>query len=75
MSCLDPPLTRRPTDNVSAYSVLEKGLADLMDLCDVVTDKFVIARDEFYANRQQQEETANANAEGEQAEQGDAMQE
>lgn len=53
--------------------MLEKGLADLMDLCDVVTDKFVIARDEFYANRQQQEEeTAKANAEGEQA---DAMQE
>lgn len=31
----------------SAYDVLEKGLDDLMDLCDVVSDKFTISRDEF----------------------------
>lgn len=36
-------------DNVSVYDVLEKGLNDLMDLCDVVMDKFTIARDEFAA--------------------------
>ena len=36
-------------DNVSVYGVLEKGLNDLMDLCDVVMDKFTIARDEFAA--------------------------
>lgn len=26
---------------------LEKGLDDLMDLCDVVADKFTIAREDF----------------------------
>lgn len=36
-------------DNVNVYSVLEKGLSDLMDLCDVVSEKFVVARDAFYA--------------------------
>jgi DNA-directed RNA polymerase I and III subunit RPAC2 len=30
---------------------LEKGLDDLMDLCDVVTDKFTIARDNFNATK------------------------
>jgi len=34
-------------DNASVYDVLEKGLNDLMELCDVVIDKFTIARDEF----------------------------
>ena len=34
-------------DNTNVYDVLEKGLNDLMDLCDVVTDKFTIARDEY----------------------------
>jgi len=29
--------------------VLEKGLDDLMDLCDVVMDKFTVARDDFNA--------------------------
>ncbi|CAI6333950.1 unnamed protein product [Periconia digitata] len=38
-------------DNVNVYTVLEKGLGDLMDMCDVVSEKFVIARDEFYAGR------------------------
>lgn len=34
-------------DNASVYDVLEKGLDDLMDMCDIVTDKFTIARDDF----------------------------
>ena len=42
-------LTKLDADNVSVYDVLEKGLNDLMDLCDVVMDKFTIARDEFTA--------------------------
>ena len=33
------------TDDVNVQDVLEKGLNDLMDLCDVVLDKFVEARD------------------------------
>lgn len=35
------------TDEASVYDVLEKGLNDLMDLCDIVVDKFTVARDEF----------------------------
>jgi len=35
------------TDNVSVFDVLRKGLSDLADLCDVVEDKFTVARDEF----------------------------
>ena len=31
----------------SAYDVLEKGLDDLMDLCDVVSEKFTTSRDQF----------------------------
>jgi len=38
-------------DQVSVYDVLEKGLTDLTDLCDVVMDKFTIARDEFNAKK------------------------
>ncbi|KAI8940624.1 RNA polymerase subunit AC19 [Plenodomus lindquistii] len=34
-------------DNVSVYTVLEKGLDDLMAMCDVVEEKFTIARDDF----------------------------
>lgn len=34
-------------DNVSVYQVLEKGLEDLMNMCDVVTDKFTVSREEF----------------------------
>jgi len=34
-------------DNVSVYTVLEKGLEDLMAMCDVVEEKFTIARDDF----------------------------
>lgn len=32
-------------DDVNVQDVLEKGLNDLMDLCDVVLEKFVEARD------------------------------
>jgi DNA-directed RNA polymerase I and III subunit RPAC2 len=31
----------------TAFEALEKGLDDLMDLCDVVTDKFTTARADF----------------------------
>lgn len=36
-------------DNVSVYDVLRKGLSDLAAMCDVVEDKFTVARDEFNA--------------------------
>ena len=38
---------------MTAFEALEKGLDDLMELCDVVTDAFTDARDEF-AERMQQ---------------------
>ena len=34
-------------DGVPIFDVLEKGLKDLADLCDVVTEKFTVARDGF----------------------------
>ncbi|KAF2795806.1 RBP11-like subunits of RNA polymerase [Melanomma pulvis-pyrius CBS 109.77] len=34
-------------DGVSVYTVLEKGLDDLMAMCDVVDEKFKDAREEF----------------------------
>ncbi|CAA9957972.1 RNA polymerase subunit AC19 [Pyrenophora teres f. teres] len=40
-------------DGASVYTVLEKGLEDLMAMCDVVEQKFTIARDEF-ANKMQE---------------------
>ncbi|ORX96284.1 hypothetical protein BCR34DRAFT_497865, partial [Clohesyomyces aquaticus] len=45
-------------DNVNVYSVLEKGLEDLMELCDVVVDKFTMARDEFDAHHPEQKQMA-----------------
>ena len=36
-------------DGTTVYDVLEKGLDDLMDLCDVVTGRFTEARDRFGA--------------------------
>ncbi|KAL4872024.1 hypothetical protein BDV12DRAFT_162886 [Aspergillus spectabilis] len=36
-------------DTTTAIEALEKGLGSLMDLCDVVTDKFTRARDGFNA--------------------------
>ncbi|KAL4793495.1 DNA-directed RNA polymerase [Aspergillus venezuelensis] len=38
-------------DNTTAIEALEKGLDSLMDLCDVVTDKFTAARDGFNAEQ------------------------
>ena len=43
----------RYLDGASVYTVLEKGLQDLMDMCDIVQEKFVIARDEFKENKMQ----------------------
>lgn len=40
------------TVGTSVYDVLEKGFNDLMDLCDVVTEKFTSARDELAAQQQ-----------------------
>jgi len=36
----------------TVYDALEKGLDDLMDLCDVVIDKFTTARDDFDPNQE-----------------------
>ncbi|RJE18894.1 hypothetical protein PHISCL_08776 [Aspergillus sclerotialis] len=36
-------------ESTTAIEALEKGLNDLMDLCDVVTEKFTTARDQFNA--------------------------
>jgi DNA-directed RNA polymerase I and III subunit RPAC2 len=41
------------TDGANVHDILEKGLQDLMDMCDVVTEKFTIARDEFRADKMQ----------------------
>ncbi|KAJ5109821.1 hypothetical protein N7532_002466 [Penicillium argentinense] len=35
------------TDSTTAVEALEKGFSDLMDLCDVVSEKFTAARDQF----------------------------
>lgn len=40
-------------DGVSVYSVLDKGLEDLMAMCDVVEEKFKISRDEFVNKMEQ----------------------
>jgi len=34
-------------EGTSATDALEKGLSDLIDLCDVVVDKFVDAHSDF----------------------------
>ena len=34
------------TEGTTAFDALEKGFDDLMDLCDVVMDKFTTARNE-----------------------------
>lgn len=34
-------------DGTTVFDALEKGLDDLMELCDVVTDEFTEARDRF----------------------------
>ncbi|PWY71567.1 DNA-directed RNA polymerase I and III 14 KDA polypeptide [Aspergillus sclerotioniger CBS 115572] len=38
-------------DTTTATEALEKGLDTLMDLCDVVTDKFTTSRDAFNASQ------------------------
>ncbi|OGM50189.1 DNA-directed RNA polymerases I and III subunit RPAC2 [Aspergillus bombycis] len=38
-------------DTTNAVEALEKGLDSLMDLCDVVTDKFTASRDAFNASQ------------------------
>ena len=43
---------------------LEKGLDDLMDLCDVITDKFTIARDEFNASKEAEKAEERKESEG-----------
>jgi len=35
------------------YQVLEKGLEDLMNMCDVVTDKFTVSREDFINKMEQ----------------------
>jgi DNA-directed RNA polymerase I and III subunit RPAC2 len=35
------------SEGTTAEEALEKGLQDLMDLCDVVAEKFVVARQDF----------------------------
>ena len=40
--------------DANVYDILEKGLQDLMDMCDVVTEKFTLARDEYRANQMQE---------------------
>jgi len=39
-------------EDTTAVEALEKGLDDLMDLCDVVTEKFTVARDEFNVSQE-----------------------
>lgn len=36
-------------EGTTVYDVLEKGLDDLMSLCEVVEEKFTVARDNFVA--------------------------
>jgi DNA-directed RNA polymerase I and III subunit RPAC2 len=38
---------------VSVYEVLDKGLQDLMAMCDVVEEKFKMSRDEFVDKMQE----------------------
>lgn len=38
-------------ENTTAFDVLEKGMNDLMDLCDVVSDKFTAARDAYNTSK------------------------
>ncbi|KAJ9482000.1 hypothetical protein VN97_g11456 [Penicillium thymicola] len=47
----DPKMNVRiqTNDTTTALEALEKGFNDLMDLCDVVTEKFTTSRDQFNA--------------------------
>jgi DNA-directed RNA polymerase I and III subunit RPAC2 len=44
------------------YTVLEKGLRDLEDLCDVVIDKFTVAKAEEQAKKGGYADTEMADA-------------
>lgn len=44
-------------EGTTVYDALEKGLDDLMDLCDVVTEKFTEARDSFDEEQKNRMET------------------
>jgi hypothetical protein len=55
-SCLEEADTHEDPE-MTVYEALDKGLKDLMDLCDVVTDKFTIAKMEWV-----QPETPNKNS-------------
>ena len=41
----------RAIEGTTALEALEKGLDDLMDLCDVVVDRFTAAREEYANSR------------------------
>lgn len=43
----ESPRLTRLLDSTTALEALEKGFNDLMDLCDVVTEKFTASRDQF----------------------------
>ena len=47
---VNPPSNQSP-DNVNVHDVLEKGLNDLMDLCDVVIEKFESASKDYHQNK------------------------
>lgn len=49
MSCVVQRKAADGPDTTNAVEALEKGLDSLMDLCDVVTEKFTDARDAFNA--------------------------
>jgi DNA-directed RNA polymerase I and III subunit RPAC2 len=42
-------------EGTTAIEALDKGFDDLMDLCDIVADKFTAAREDF-ASRQMDED-------------------
>ncbi|MCJ1331265.1 RNA polymerase subunit AC19 [Thelotrema lepadinum] len=41
-------------EGTTVWEALQKGLDDLVDLCDVVEEKFIAARDEFNAERMEE---------------------
>lgn len=45
-------LTFNHADGTTVYDALVKGFDDLMDLCDIVTEKFTEARDRFTSTEQ-----------------------
>jgi len=48
-TAVDDRFTDILLDSTTAVEALEKGLRDLQELCDVVTDQFVVAREKFAA--------------------------